>query len=134
MSRAKNLSTSVLILGVIAGTMILGGQAVSWATSVCHVPNTSTVFCTEAEGTETCADFGSESICVLQFDTFERNEFPDGPVLSSSGSTKEEARDCWRRKYCSWNSTNNECVSGSWGKFQKADRTVVSEVVCPTEE
>lgn len=135
MSKAKQrfLSTPALAACAIASMLVLGNQLVVWATSACQVPNPNTKFCTSAQTTYTCS--GSESTCTLLYDAFERNQFPDGGAESASGTTKEEAADCWRRKYCVWNDETRKCVSSTtWGGYQSGDKTVVGDNTCPTDE
>ncbi len=133
-TQKERLSTSVLFGGAIAGAIILCGQAVSWATTACQVPNPNTVYCTSSQITYTCASNSTESTCTLLYDSFERNQFPDGGADSSSGTTKQEQADCWRRKYCSWNTSTSKCESGSWGSWIQGDKTVTGTNPCPTEE
>lgn len=131
----KTVVTRLASVGAVVGAVTLGSQIGAWATTACQVPNPNTVYCTDKDVTSTCAGATLESICTGRFDAFERNQFPDGGASSQSGTTKEEEADCFRRKYCTWEANNRQCVSSTtWGDWVKKDKTVTGTNQCPTNE
>lgn len=139
MSRATRLrlSASMLVMGAAASAIGLGAQVIAWATTACQMPNPSTVFCTENHQTHPCDDsyYGSESLCNVNWQALERNQFPDGPVSASSGTTKEVTADCWRIKVCRWDADASKCKSDTeWRPWHPGDKTATGDNQCPTEE
>ena len=133
-----NLSTRVLILCTIAGTFMLGSQAVSWGTTDCRVPNPSTKYCTEAppDMVDDCATLNGEpDECNRSF-LLQRNQFPDGSVTSRRGAVEQVRAECSKKTKCRYQTDGNRCVAGTqqrhWKKADKTDRQLGER--CPTTE
>lgn len=137
----RKLDNTMLVrLFISAAIVVFGGTEFSvWATTACQEPNPSTVFCTTSQSTANCGGSG-EFICRLNFDAFDRNKFPDGPVSSANGTTTEDEADCSCRHLCVWDDDNRvcgscmDCCEVDGDDWDPADKTVVGQAACPTQE
>jgi len=138
MAKTNTPSGTALVRLALASAIVLCIQVYSWATTACQVPNPSTVFCTKSPlVTFTCANYsgGDASSCTSHWDAFERNQFPQGAAPSKKGTTKQVQADCLRYKYCAWDPDTKTCSSATtWGAWEPANKTVVGDAACPTDE
>jgi hypothetical protein len=72
---------------------------------------------------------------VANLFTYEINNMPDGKINTTTGVTKGEDFNCWRRKGCVWNSTEQRCEAANlWSAWRVKSKIVVdNDKTCPSE-
>jgi hypothetical protein len=115
--------------------------------SACRQPNPSTVYCITTADiqksigkafiiADNCNGASADPDRCREVATVTRNQFPDGPVTASSGTTQQVASDCWKLSVCKLDvgATPARCIAGDFGMWQSADKTTTGTAECPTNE
>ncbi len=111
------------------------GQTVAWAVTACQVPNPNTNLCAvpPQNAVPSCNPLNNAAACAGSV-VVQINLFPNGAITASSGTTTQQAANCYRWQSCVWNAQTSQCLAGVWSPWVVANKTVVGANQCPVNE
>lgn len=130
MKRCEQSRSIVLNCCAIAGIVLLGGVAVSWAK--CQYPNPNKIPCKIPDNFVTTCVGLNYTQCSYLPAVYDIKQFPDGSLTGLTFYTTQEQADCWRKQPCQWtNETGTaQCNASSWlpggDAYYQAAKTVFS--------
>lgn len=117
----------------LIAVFVLGASHIAY--SACKVPSQSSEYCfTLPLGVYGSCQENSQSHCGSgTFPAVERNQFPIGWEISTTGVVTENEQPCWRRLHCVWDPDEGECISdGNPAPWHSGDKIEVdNESSCP---
>jgi hypothetical protein len=129
----------VLLVCAVACALVLAVQAIGWATTACKMPNPNTKFCIALPPgtTGSCGSYsgaGNQLQCEAHF-LMKRNLWPDGSVMTKSGTVQQVQAQCYQQTTCLWTAATNTCSANSKpGVPRPGGKIIPGTATCPTDE